>query len=116
MEYPKRYMYPINLPQEGDKTYVVRDLYLAAALLTMKFPVLEINVQLEGMKNIPIGYFTFETTPELTKAVNMYLNKEMRLEPIEYFGNVRQLKSQAISAGKNPFANLVEHPNSAYPT
>lgn len=106
MEYPNRHMYNISLPKEGEQTYTVRDLYLAAALLTLKFPVLDINVQMEGLKNTPIGYFTFENTGELTKAVNMYLNKEMRVEPIEYFSNVRNLKSQAINAGKNPFSDL----------
>lgn len=99
--------YISSLPKPGDKNYVVKDLYLASALLSMKFQIVEMNIQYEGKKHLPIGYFSFENSPELTTAVNMYLNKEMRLEPIEYFTNVRTLKSQVMVNAKSPFAPLV---------
>jgi len=103
-----------SLPKAGDKTYIIKDLYLAAALLSIKLPILEMNIQYESKKHyrsgvlesVPIGYFTFENSPELTTAVNMYLNREMRLEPIEYFVNVRSLKSQITTATKSPFVPL----------
>ena len=106
--------YLSSLPKPGDKNYIVKDLYLAAALLTIKLPVVEMNIQHESkkdyftgaMKPMAIGYFTFENSPSLTEAVNMYLNREMRLEPIEYFTNVRHLKSQVMTAERNPFAPL----------
>ena len=106
--------YLSSLPKPSDKKYVVKDLYLASALLTIKLPIVEMNIQHESKKDyftgvtkpIAIGYFTFENSPELTTAINMYLNREMRLEPIEYFTNVRHLKSQVMTASNNPFTPL----------
>lgn len=106
--------YLSSLPKTGDKTYIVKDLYLAAALITIKLPIVEMNIQHESkkdystgvMKPMAIGYFTFENSPELTTAVNMYLNREMRIEPVEYFTNVRHLKSQVMTAAKSPFSPL----------
>ena len=96
--------YIASLPKESDSTYMVKDLYLAAALLSLKFNIIEMNIQYEGKVPHPIGYFTFENSADMVAAVNMYLNREMRVEPIEYFTNVHSLKSQVMTAAKSPLA------------
>lgn len=102
-------MYSIPLPKEGEKFYTIRDLGLAATLLNLKFSMLDMSIQLEGIKGQPIGYFRFENTPELSKAVQMYINEEIRVEPKSLLSDMRTLKAQAVNAGKNPFASVPEH-------
>jgi hypothetical protein len=84
--------------------FVTRDLYLAAALQTLKFPVIDINFQVE--KSNFVGYFTFEKTNDLKEAEAQYFRGGLALEPREYVNNMKALKSQVSNATKNPFSDL----------
>lgn len=88
--------------QNSNNTYVTRDLYLAAAFLTLKFDVIDINFQIEGRKPDPVGYFTFEKTPELIETETQYFKGNLALEPREYVSNMKALKSRISNAAKNP--------------
>ncbi len=87
-----------------DNREITRDLYLAACLVTLKFPLININLQQEGNKPYPIGYFEFELTDNLIEAKNRYWQEELVVEPQAYIRNVHSLKSQIANASKNPFA------------
>lgn len=92
--------------QSKNDIYVTRDLYLAAAFLTLKFDVLDINFQIEGRKPDPVGYFTFEKTKDLLEAETQYFKGNLALEPREYVGNMKALKSRISNASRNPFRTL----------
>jgi hypothetical protein len=84
--------------------YVTRDLYLAAVLQTLKFEIVDLNFQIEGKNPNPVGYFTFEKTPELSEAESLYFKGDLRIEPREFVSNMRALKSRISNASKSPFS------------
>lgn len=86
--------------------YSTRDLYLAAALITLKFELLGLDFQLEGRHNDPVGYFSFDKTPNLIEAEQRYWRGDLALEPKAYATNMRSLKSQISNALKNPHSGL----------
>ncbi|MCK9369499.1 hypothetical protein M0R04_06165 [Candidatus Dojkabacteria bacterium] len=86
-----------------EQPYVTRDLYLAATLLTLKFKVLEISFQYEGIKAYPIGYFAFKETPELREVESLYLQGKLAVEPREFMSNVRELKTRVANVSKSPY-------------
>lgn len=84
------------------KIFSTRDLYLASALVTLKFYVVNIDYQIEGEKNQPVGYFNFEETPELKEAEKKYWQGLLSIEPRTYINNMRGLKAQVIGTYKGP--------------
>lgn len=82
------------------KTYSTRDLSLAATLVTLKFRIVNITYQIEGRKNLPVGYFEFEDSEILQKAIQGYNAGELAVEPKEFTTNMRTLKSQVTGMDK----------------
>ena len=82
--------------------YPTRDLYLASVLVTLKFPVLSIDVQMEGRRQTPVGYFTFERTQDLINAESRYMRDELLVEPKLFVSNMKNLKAQVINAANSP--------------
>ena len=85
-----------------EKLFSTRDLYLASALQTMKFPVLRIDMQIEGIKPRAIGYFNFEETEELRNARREYNQGEVTVEPRMYINNLQSLKAEVVNMQQNP--------------
>ena len=83
-----------------------RDIYFAAALLTLRFNLLNIDYKIDKFKRQLIGFFKFEETPQLVKARKEYLNKELVIEPILFISNLRGLKSQLANIYKSPHTNM----------
>ena len=73
---------------EENKIFSTRDLYLAATLVTLKFYLTGIDYQIEGTKNLPIGYFKFESTPEVMEAKAKYMQGLLSVEPKLYITNL----------------------------
>ena len=84
------------------KIYSTRDLYLASILVTLKFPLISIDFQIEGEKNQPVGYFNFEDNLELKEAEKQYWSGNLSVEPRIYINNVRGLKAQVVNIYKSP--------------
>lgn len=82
--------------------YSTRDLYLAATLVTLKFYMVGVDYQLEGQKNLPIGYFKFEDTPELREARQKYLQGMILVEPQDYVQKMHSLKAEVQNMSLNP--------------
>jgi hypothetical protein len=80
-----------------------RDLYLASALVSLKFKLLKIDFQIEGSANRPVGYFYFANTPALEDAVKRYWNSELACEIRSFINEMRGLKSQVTTAYKAPY-------------
>jgi len=82
--------------------FSTRDLYLASTLVTLKFQLLGINYQIEGIKPRPIGYFDFENTPELCEARRKYNQGLVLVEPKMFISNLQSLKSEVVNMFQNP--------------
>lgn len=82
-----------------------RDIYLAATLVTLKFYLLRTDFMIEGNKNMPIGYFIFEDTPEIQEAKNKYTQGALLVEPKTFVTNLKSLKSEVSNTQNNPHRN-----------
>ena len=88
------------------KLFSTRDLYLASTLVTLHFSLDSIDMQWEGLKQKPIGYFKFEESPSLLKARHEYNQGDLLVEPRLYMTNLQSLKSEVM--------NFTFDPNSEY--
>lgn len=84
------------------KIFSTRDLTQAATLITLKFPLIGIDYQIEGSKPQPVGYFKFEDTPRLKEARQKYTQSLLSVEPKLFMTNVHSLKAEVTNAFKNP--------------
>ncbi len=94
-----------NLGQKSE-SYSIRDIYLAATLVTMGFYVTNVDYQIEGANNRPVGYFNFDNTPELEKTVQDYWQGNLVVEPRTFITNLKGLRSQVSNVYKNPNIDL----------
>ena len=86
----------------GHKTFSTRDLYLAATLVTLKFPLIGIDYQVEGIKPKPIGYFNFVETASLLEARSQYNQSLLQIEPKLFISNMQSLKAEVVNMFQNP--------------
>jgi hypothetical protein len=86
----------------SDDIFSTRDLTLAATLMTLKFPMLSIDFQIEGTKTQPVGYFKFEDTERLKDARRKYMQSLTVVEPRQFMTNVHALKAEVMNCFKNP--------------
>jgi hypothetical protein len=82
--------------------FMTRDLYLASTLVTLHFPLLGIDYQIEGVKPKPIGYFKFEDTPQLHETRNDYNQSLLLVEPKQFISNLQSLKAEVVNMFQNP--------------
>jgi hypothetical protein len=87
---------------EDSKLYVTKDIALAATLMNLKFLMLGIDYQIEGVKNLPVGYFKFELTENLQAAIVKYIQSLLMVEPKLFMSNIKTLKSEVQSMLDNP--------------
>jgi len=85
------------------KIFSTRDLYLAATLVTNKFFMIGIDYQIEGEKNLPVGYFKFENSDELQQVRQRYTQGILLVEPKSFITNLRSLKAEVMNEYKNPY-------------
>lgn len=85
-----------------ENIFSTRDLYLASTLITLKFPILGIDFQIEGVKQNPIGYFKFEESDALREARQKYTQSMLAVEPKLFVTNMHSLKAEVTNAFKNP--------------
>lgn len=86
--------------------FVTRDLYLAAALLTLKFKKVGVDYQIEGERRMPVGYFKFERTVSINEAVYKFWNGDLAVEPRDYVTAIRSLKSEVTNTYKGPHSQF----------
>lgn len=82
--------------------FSTRDLYLASTLVTLRFPLLGIDYQVEGIKPKPIGYFKFEETQELRETRSKYNQSLLSVEPKLFISNLQSLKAEVVNMFQNP--------------
>lgn len=75
--------------QHGKETYRTADLALTAALCVSGFVVEEME-----KVNPKRSVFVFENGEELLEAVNQYWRQEMRIEPQDYFNQLKIIKAR----------------------
>jgi len=85
-----------------DNIFSTRDLTLAATLISLKFPLISIDYQIEGSKPQPVGYFKFEDTERLRDARQKYMQSLISVEPRQFMTNVHTLKAEVTNWQKNP--------------
>jgi hypothetical protein len=91
--------------------FMTRDLYLASTLVTLHFPLLGIDYQIEGIKPKPIGYFKFEESPELHDARSKYNQSMLLVEPKLFISNLQSLKSEVVNMFNNPNSKAYRSPD-----
>jgi len=91
---------------ENEKFFVTRDINLASTLLTLGFPLIGIDFQIEGERLRPVGYFKFKETADVLKAERLYSQKGLSVEPREFSENLRYLKSEVNNPKKNPYSEM----------
>ncbi len=82
--------------------FSTRDLYLASTLVTLRFPMIGVDYQVEGIKPKPIGYFKFEDTPELHDIRSKYNQSMLVVEPKLFISNLQSLKAEVVNMFQNP--------------
>ena len=91
---------------QEENTYSTRDLNLAATLITLRFELTGVDYQTEGVRPRPVGYFNFEDSKELQKAIKDFWARKLALEPIDFAGNIRGLKAQINTIYKSPHSKF----------
>lgn len=82
--------------------FATRDLYLAATLVTLKFFMNGIDYEIEGQKNLPVGYFKFDDSQSLQDAKRKYTQGLLSVEPKGFMTNIHALKAEVTNAFRNP--------------
>ncbi len=82
--------------------FSTRDIYLSATLITLKFYMIGIDYQVEGDKNRPVGYFSFENSALLKDACQKYMQGLLTVEPKTFITNLHSLKSTVANIYHNP--------------
>lgn len=80
-----------------EKMYSTRDLNLAATLVTHKFLMEGVDLQYEGGKPKPVGFFKFAQTQELVDIKRKYDQGLLLVEPKSFQTNLRGLKAEIES-------------------
>lgn len=86
-----------------------RDLCLAATLVTLKFPMLGIDCEVEGAKKRPVGFFKFEKTSALEDTRVLYIQGFLSVEPKVFYSNLNTLKTEVIETISNPHKHFGEN-------
>lgn len=86
--------------------FSTRDLNLAAVLMTLRFPLLGIDYQVEGTKSRPVGYFKFEATSAIEDAKRKYLQSMIMVVPQSYDQAKEALKSEVCNIKLNPHSGF----------
>ena len=97
---------PPEKEDEKMKLFSTRDLYLASTLVTLKYKLIKIDYQVEGIKPRPIGYFNFEETPELRETRNEYNQSLILVEPKLFISTLQSLKSEVVNMFDNPNSSM----------
>ena len=74
---------------QNNKDFRTADLSLTAALCVSGFVIREIE-RVSSQRSV----FLFENGAELPEAVNQYWRQEMRVEPQEYFNQLKIIKAR----------------------
>lgn len=93
-------------PTQDKTIFSTRDLYLASTLVTLRFPMIGVDYQVEGIKPKPIGYFKFEDTPELHETRSRYNQSLLVVEPKLFISNLQSLKAEVVNMFQNPNSTL----------
>lgn len=90
------------MDEQERQPFMTRDLYLASTLVTLRFPLVGIDYQIEGIKPKPIGYFKFLDSPELHATRNDYNQSLLLVEPKLFISNLQSLKAEVVNMFNNP--------------
>jgi len=85
-----------------EKVYVTKDLYEAAALVSVGIRETGIDIQKEGSDARQIGYFRFAPSEKLDAALTDYASGKLLVEPRLYSANVKRLKSSVSTSFRAP--------------
>jgi hypothetical protein len=90
------------MAEEENQLFSTRDIYLASTLVTLRFRLMGIDYQHEGIKPKPIGYFKFEDTPLLHETRSKYNQSLLLVEPKLFISNLQSLKAEVVNMFQNP--------------
>lgn len=85
-----------------ESIFSTRDLTMAATFITLKFPLIGIDFQVEGTKQNPVGYFKFDETQHLKEARQKFTQGLLSVEPRAFMLNIHSLKAEVTNMWKSP--------------
>jgi len=89
-----------------DELFSTRDLNLASTLVTLKFFMVNVDFQIEGIKRLPVGYFSFEETEKLQETIRLYWQGKLMVEPMAFVTTLRGLKAQVSNVYNSPRVDM----------
>lgn len=92
----------------NEEIFSTRDLTMAATLVTLKFPMVGVDYQIDGTQANPVGYFKFEESQDLKDARQKYTQSLISVEPKMFVTNIRSLKAEVTNAFRNPHKNVLQ--------
>lgn len=95
-----------HMENEEKKYFSTRDLYLATTLITLGFYMSGVDYQVEGDKQLPVGYFQFEESEELVETLKKYRQGQLFVEPRQFATNLRSLKAEVNNVYKSPYSHF----------
>lgn len=92
--------------EDKKEIYSTKDIYLATSFECLGYMVESIDIQFEGIKKQPVGYFNFEKTENLNDSEKEYYGGKLSFEPKAFISTMRGLKGRVENKRNNPnFAN-----------
>ena len=77
---------------ESNNNKLIRDLGLAASLVSLDFEILDTERDTQGR-----AYFVFKQTTKFEQAVNDYWSNTLSVKARQYFDNTKMLKTRIYS-------------------
>lgn len=94
---------------KDEQIFSTRDIYLASTLVTLGFKIVGVDFQVEGVRNMPVGYFNFESTEDLAETEKKYWQGTIAVNPRDFITNMKGLKSQVNNVYKSPRAEYTRY-------
>lgn len=82
--------------------FSTRDIMVATTLVTHRFQLVGIDMQIEGNRPQPVGYFKFSNSKELQDARAKLAAGDLLVDPKMFMMNLHSLKAEVTNLYKNP--------------
>ena len=92
--------------ENENKVFSTKDLPLMVTLTTLGYFHVGVDYQVEGGRQQPVAYFSFEDTPELAETIDDFRRGKLAVEPRKFMFNLREIKSEINNVYKNPQSNF----------
>jgi hypothetical protein len=90
------------MPSEENNYFTTRDIHLATALMTLKYPLECVDYSYEGEKDKPVAFFNFKYSDDIRKTEREYWQGLLAVEPRNFMSNYRYMRAYIANEINNP--------------